>query len=763
MGHLHLREAKMSHQVLARKWRPRNFQEVVGQPHVVKALVNGLDNDRLHHAFLFTGTRGVGKTTLARILAKSLNCEQGVTSNPCGVCEICQSVDQGRFVDLIEVDAASRTKVEDTREILDNIQYAPTRGRYKVYLIDEVHMLSNSSFNALLKTLEEPPSHVKFLLATTDPQKLPVTVLSRCLRFHLKKIPISEIQQQLSKILEAESIPFESEALRLIAAAGEGSMRDALSLLDQAIAFSGNHVDKVLIADMLGIIDKQHILNFLEVFIQNDLKNLIMKIKDLSDLGIDFAVLLEDLITAFHQLALLQLDKSLLNEDLLTDEERWQVLAERISPENLQLYYQIALHARRDLFLNPNMRLGFEMAILRMLCFTPNQPALSTSQAQRKTPLLSTSPSIDNEKISINTNVNGLLTSQKKEETLSRPSEQVTNFSKTLDVSEQDNNANVVDNSQKSIKDRALAEAKAAISKVSHNIKNPNLAVKLNNDTNLANFETKNKQDISESSLDTSKVVDNLPWQNESKSDITTENAESKSIDLVPEKLASSNVDHKTSPVLDELLIVQSGENDYPDAFLAYEEMMADNSDLTSVSQPDPLPSTVEEFSTNKFDVSEIREVKETRQTPISSEVSEHQSVKLPRLTKENWLEIVDYLSVSGVSKALIDHIVLDKVEANILSFSLEKRFAPLFTEVAETQFISALSEIQQHAVSIQVNYIDDQIEFTRAKQKDHDLAMKLQDAKESLQTDVNIRHMQDLFQADLLLESVGLSKPVRN
>lgn len=254
----------MTQQVLALKWRPRTFNEVIGQPHVVQALSNGLDNNRLHHAFLFTGTRGVGKTTLARIFAKSLNCEKGVSSNPCGECSICKEVDEGRFVDLIEIDAASRTRVEDTREILDNVQYAPTRGRYKIYLIDEVHMLSNSSFNALLKTLEEPPSHVKFLLATTDPQKLPVTVLSRCLRFQLKRIQDQEICGQLEKILTNEAIDFDIEALKLIAKAGDGSMRDALSLLDQAIAYGGQSVQYQSTHEMLGLIDTQYLTKVLE-------------------------------------------------------------------------------------------------------------------------------------------------------------------------------------------------------------------------------------------------------------------------------------------------------------------------------------------------------------------------------------------------------------------------------------------------------------------------------------------------------------------
>lgn len=366
----------MTHQVLALKWRPRNFSEVIGQPHVVQALSNGLDNNRLHHAFLFTGTRGVGKTTLARIFAKSLNCEEGVSSTPCGVCSICQEVDSGRFVDLIEIDAASRTRVEDTREILDNVQYAPTRGRYKIYLIDEVHMLSNSSFNALLKTLEEPPGHVKFLLATTDPQKLPITVLSRCLRFQLKKISHEEILGQLEKLLTLEQIPFEREALSLIARSGEGSMRDALSLLDQAIAYTGSNINHLAVKEMLGVIDNEFVLQVLRALSEKKSESILSVTAHLRTFGLDYKALFEELITAFHDLTLIQINP----EFSRSDNAELKILADLFLPEELQLFYQIALHARNDLHLHPNSELGFEMALLRMVLFAPAPPLNRGSQ-----------------------------------------------------------------------------------------------------------------------------------------------------------------------------------------------------------------------------------------------------------------------------------------------------------------------------------------------------------------------------------------------
>lgn len=360
----------MSYLVLARKWRPKTFSEVVGQQHVLKALINGLDQDRLHHAFLFAGTRGVGKTTLARIFAKSLNCEQGVSSTPCGECLSCQEVDTGRFVDLIEVDAASRTKVDDTRELLDNVQYAPSRGRYKVYLIDEVHMLSTSSFNALLKTLEEPPPHVKFLFATTDPQKLPVTILSRCLQFNLRRLDIIQISGHLANILPKENIEFEQAALIEIARAADGSMRDALSLLDQAISFGAGSVNSEQVNQMLGTISQQQVQLLISALINNDGHTLLQQAEELSAQGRDFKIVLNEILATLQRIASIQLVPDLENTDE-ADFEQLQVLAQKISPELVQLFYQIALHGKRDLPYAADHKSGFEMMLLRMLSFQP--------------------------------------------------------------------------------------------------------------------------------------------------------------------------------------------------------------------------------------------------------------------------------------------------------------------------------------------------------------------------------------------------------
>lgn len=360
----------MSYQVLARKWRPRLFREMVGQTHVLQALINALDHNRLHHAYLFTGTRGVGKTTIARILAKCLNCEAGVSSEPCGVCSACREIDEGRFVDLIEVDAASRTKVEDTRELLDNVQYAPSRGRFKVYLIDEVHMLSGHSFNALLKTLEEPPAHVKFLLATTDPQKLPVTILSRCLQFSLKNMLPERVVEHLRHVLAEEQVPFDEESLWLLGRAADGSMRDGLSLTDQAIAFGNGQLRAAEVRAMLGTIDQGQVFDLLNALVANDAPGLLAAVAELAEQGADFAGVLAELITTLQRVAVAQVLPEAADNSL-GDQQRVLELAGRVSAEDVQLFYQLALHGRRDLPLAPDPRGGFEMALLRMLAFRP--------------------------------------------------------------------------------------------------------------------------------------------------------------------------------------------------------------------------------------------------------------------------------------------------------------------------------------------------------------------------------------------------------
>jgi DNA polymerase-3 subunit gamma/tau len=374
----------MSYQVLARKWRPRTFKELVGQESVVQALANGLDNDRVHHAFILTGTRGVGKTTLARILAKCLNCEQGVSSTPCGTCASCVDIDEGRFQDMLEIDAASRTGVDDTRELLETVQFAPTRGRFKVYIIDEVHMLSTQSFNALLKTLEEPPPHVKFVLATTDPHRIPVTIQSRCLRFNLQRLLPEQIGGHLTRLVETEKIEAEPAAIERIARGADGSMRDGLSLLDQAIAFGGGRLEDQDVAEMMGSVDHDHVVRLVEALAASDAAALLDIVRELAAQSRKLDLVLDALAEALHRIGLVQLAPGYRDPER-TDWESLEALAESLSPEDVQLFYQIAIQGKRDLGLAPDPRTGLEMTLLRMLAFRPaGGPAASSAASGGK-------------------------------------------------------------------------------------------------------------------------------------------------------------------------------------------------------------------------------------------------------------------------------------------------------------------------------------------------------------------------------------------
>ena len=379
----------MSYQVLARKWRPKNFSEVVGQSHVLTALENGLKENRLHHAYLFSGTRGVGKTSIARLFAKGLNCVNGITADPCGECENCKAIEAGNFIDLIEIDAASRTKVEDTRELLDNVQYKPVVGRYKVYLIDEVHMLSRHSFNALLKTLEEPPEYVKFLLATTDPQKLPITILSRCMQFHLKALDEPQISAHLNRVLTAENIPFDAPALDKLAKAAQGSIRDSLSLTDQAIAMGNGKVSTDVVNTMLGLLDEDQPIEIIYALHQGNGESLMKTIQTVAEKAGDWDELLAETAEKLHQIALMQL----LAKNATDENDHLGFLAKHISPEDVQFFYQVIVSGRKELTSAPNRRIGAEMTLLRALAFhpkfltaaqTPKQGGLSPEQNTQK-------------------------------------------------------------------------------------------------------------------------------------------------------------------------------------------------------------------------------------------------------------------------------------------------------------------------------------------------------------------------------------------
>jgi len=389
----------MSYQVLARKYRPRSFDTLVGQAHVVQALKNALDQKRLHHAYLFTGTRGVGKTTLARILAKALNCKKGISSTPCGSCSACTEINQGRYVDLIEVDAASNTQVDNMRDLLDNAQYAPTQGQFKIYIIDEVHMLSKSAFNAMLKTLEEPPEHVKFILATTDPQKVPVTVLSRCLQFNLKQMPSASISEYMEKILKEEAINYEINAIYLIAKAANGSMRDALSILDQGIAYCGGTIEEATIKKMLGAIDQSYLFNLIQAVIDQDGQKVIEIAKHMDERNLSFEAALNDLANLIQLISVTQAIPESLEVSYL-DRDQVIALSKKISAEQLQLLYQITILGRRDLYLAPDEYAGFTMTLLRMLSFAPQDALIAKNPAIAKNDVAHSATKIESAAIS---------------------------------------------------------------------------------------------------------------------------------------------------------------------------------------------------------------------------------------------------------------------------------------------------------------------------------------------------------------------------
>ncbi len=372
----------MSYEVLARKWRPKSFSELIGQDSAVQALTNALDNNRLHHAYLFNGTRGVGKTTLARILAKSLNCEVGISSKPCQVCTACKDINDGRFIDLIEVDAASNTQVDNMRELLENAQYAPTSGRFKVYIIDEVHMLSKSAFNAMLKTLEEPPSHVKFILATTDPKKVPVTIISRCLQFNLKQMTSDSISEHLKNILKKEKINYDEESIKIIAKAARGSMRDALSILDQAIAYSGDKISTKKVIIMLGTIDNSFITSILTALAENNAQKVMQLTKEMDEKSISFELALEELARSIYKISTYQIISD--SSDKSEENEEIKKLSSLFNPETLQLIYQIAINGRKDLHLAPDPITGFNMTLLRMLAFYPSIQSNNETKNKKK-------------------------------------------------------------------------------------------------------------------------------------------------------------------------------------------------------------------------------------------------------------------------------------------------------------------------------------------------------------------------------------------
>ena len=694
----------MSYQVLARKWRPQNLKQMVGQEHVLRALMNALDSDRLHHAYLFTGTRGVGKTTIARILAKCLNCETGVTSTPCGECNSCKEIAAGNFLDLIEVDAASRTKVEDTRELLENVQYAPTRARFKVYLIDEVHMLTGHSFNALLKTLEEPPPHVKFLFATTDPQKLPATILSRCLQFNLKRMPVDMITGHLEYLLGQETITFEPSSLRLLARAADGSMRDALSLLDQAIAFSGSELTDSAVREMLGTISHEPLIDLLSLIIAGEGAALLQRVEDLSSVTPDFDAATDALISLLHQLAVQQVVA-----DAINDEDSIRELANKITKEEVQLFYQIALQGRRDLPLSPDPRSGFEMLLLRMMSFRPLREGMklesqeSTEITKKKTIELNT------------TEVNSEIANTEDTQSDAPDEKQVnenTKINHGSDTASASPTTKVVNPFQVDSNQHQQSEVKQNTQIANKDSVPPweDIPPELEEA-----YESPLAQEDNDTLVDNTSVNDvNIKLENDITSQVTHESNSTDSISLEDLILSDTNLEEIHLEVDEE------------------EQLQQD-------TKPDSV--TLEGLSQSNDDSNQQKSILNTNQP---------------------WYAVVPLLKLSGRANELIKHCLLDSHENGIISLVLNKDSEDLLAESTKDEIQSALNgfygdkiRLDLRIAEASINTIVDKKNETPAQRTDRKMLETQQQAQRNIETDPFICELQSRFGAQIVPGSV--------
>ena len=637
----------MSYQVLARKWRPKAFGEVIGQQHVLQALINALNNNRLHHAYLFSGTRGVGKTTLARIFAKSLNCDKGITSEPCGTCGACVAIDEGRFVDLIEVDAASRTKVEDTRELLENVQYAPSQGRFKVYLIDEVHMLSNHSFNALLKTLEEPPEHVKFLLATTDPHKLPVTVLSRCLQLNLMNMTPAHIVSHLNDILAKEAVSFTPESLWQIARAADGSMRDALSLTDQAIAYTDGALTDALITAMLGGIDRGQILSLLHCLSDRNAAGLLAEIEQLSRFSPDFHHMLTELLTTLHRVAIAQIAPDALENDF-GDRDVIVAIAQKNTAEDIQLFYQIGMLARKDLPYAPDARSGFEMALLRMMVFSPEAtvgdlPPMPPTQAVDGSTSTMPTPRQASQELS-----GGAQPTQPEPQTV--PVDEQKSIAvvapTNLDAGE------IIGNPAAAMTQTVVAEQKA-----------------VTEDTAL--LSSPSRESVPEVSASVANTIDIQPaGQGQPAPEISA-------VDLPPWDVVPAN------PVPS--IATQPAEVATPDIVPAYSEMpeASEAAEAAEAAETTSTPSTA--FLSSETQVSpEIATPAETiPQPPVNEDIGNQEAINAApfRLDKSQWASQFWTIGLDGMTESIFGNACLEGFDAGCLSLLVDQDYEALFSE----------------------------------------------------------------------------------
>ena len=706
----------MSYQVLARKWRPRTFREMVGQEHVLQALINALDHDRLHHAYLFTGTRGVGKTTIARILAKCINCEVGVSSVPCNECSACTEINDGRFVDLIEVDAASRTKVEDTRELLENVQYSPTRGRYKVYLIDEVHMLSNSSFNALLKTLEEPPPHVKFLLATTDPQKLPVTILSRCLQFNLKNMNPERIVSHLKFVLEKESVPFDAAGLWQLARSADGSMRDALSLTDQAIAFGEGKITDADVRTMLGTIDQSLVYDVLNGLIAEDVTAVLKAVAYLSEHSPDYSAALADLIAILHRIAIAQALPEAVDNSI-GDRQQVYALAQAMTAEDVQLYYQTALLGRRDLPLVPDPRSGFEMVLLRMLAFKPQ----GVSQLPKKT--------------------------------LSVPAPVAESNGQAAEVvaSEADNISpeNPVDMPAEYVSSVIASELSPEESGSEEPVKKPETAIEVA-ENKLSLIESMYAQLSQENGSEVDKDTDSPLNDSTAHSAEHSANANGQILSLHHSYNHQLTVQQSDQPVSIESM--QEAENPASSAVidrvenLASAENTATQSVYTKINCAESAEVERTELETTEVESSEIESTAKTAE-----------KISYAELRPDNWFKVYDGINTSGLLQSTVANCQLIQRGEQTLEFILDEHQSSLYDGKHQQQLADLLTQYFSKPLSVTIT-VGQVTGETPAQRVIRCQQERLKLAEQVIHSDPVVQQLQDIFDASIMADSI---KPI--
>ena len=754
----------MSYQVLARKWRPKSFTELVGQEHVVTVLVNALTQQRLHHAYLFTGTRGVGKTTIARIFAKSLNCEQGITAQPCGICQACVDIDAGKFVDLLEIDAASRTKVDDTREILDNVQYAPTRGRYKVYLIDEVHMLSRSSFNALLKTLEEPPEHVKFILATTDPQKLPVTVLSRCLQFHLKALSVKQISDKVTEILSKEAVTFDDEAISLLAKAARGSMRDCLSLTDQSIAQGNGNISRDNVQQMLGGVDRDWVFKILIALLKQDATALMKLSLAIASYAPSYSRLSAELIQLLHQVAMAQVVET--NFSLPTEHQQMLTqFCQLMSPEDVQLYYQIVLTARKDLPYADDEQAAFDMMLLRLLAFKPlanNQSLpestnevvdvdtgldkLPAAELSYATPTVTKAISADD--LVSSSPATAPITEAMKA-TVSH--NDASNNGVNSDVEQRSNHQNQVENELSSCLDTennsALAnemlaierQADAMIEPVPHDpllsahtseqhSEPPQLASQDSAKHNQASDNNYNQDALSANTNDT------LGTENTVVDGLLTEPQDSQNLSPVAAAIATRNMLRSRKKALEKSGKKSSDAIKRPSA-----EILEDYIEQTVPTEPEPYSG---------LDLSTVPE------QPYSEEFIDPATIKLANQV-DKWAHMIDSMSLAARLRQLAIHATIDENSTDdLLILQLDQSIKHLNSDAAHKQLERKISEYLQRKVTVELNIVERTVADPYQIQADIN-AKRYEYAKQVLAEDEIVIALQQQFQAELDQETI--------